>query len=257
MDSPPSAGQRGTSSCGGSGDNHPHRTLHFHQRRDVEDDAVEHTAIEQPARLHELIELAALATQHPVVILRARDALGDGPAQDANDVPHPGEHLRFGQAAARHFVRHGQLPQRRVTARVAAKHFRARAERHLDAPARQHGQHRRQPFDSTDVESLAQSGDGLLGDEIGRLHLHHDFVECAVHQLARQSPDPQRGSAMRAGRPAHHRTDHVVEYAWAHGVCFVTVASGPRQTPWPPRSVNPLQSTFASRLVLAHLDATM
>jgi hypothetical protein len=56
--------------------------------------------------------------------------------------------------------------------------------------------------------ALVGRGQGSLAVE-----LHQDLGDVAVHQVARQPPDAQRGRAVRARRPAHHGADDVVEDA--------------------------------------------
>ena len=45
------------------------------------------------------------------------------------------------------------------------------------------------------------------------VELDENLIDLAVHQVACHPPDAERGRAMRAGRPAHHRPDDVVEDA--------------------------------------------
>jgi hypothetical protein len=46
-----------------------------------------------------------------------------------------------------------------------------------------------------------------------RVELDQDFVDLPAHQVAGQAPDAQGGGAVRAGRPAHYRANHVIEDA--------------------------------------------
>ena len=117
---------------------------------------------------HQFVEAAALVAEHAVVVLGAGDALGDRPAHDADDVHHLGDHLGLAETAARHFVLHGQLPQRRAAAGIVLQHFRAGAEWHPRPLARHHRQHRAQSFDGPDS---GNSGQDLVADETRGLHL--------------------------------------------------------------------------------------
>jgi hypothetical protein len=53
----------------------------------------------------------------------------------------------------------------------------------------------------------------VVGSEPAAVELDQDVGDVAVHQVARQPPDPQGGGAVRTRRPAHHGADHVVEDA--------------------------------------------
>jgi len=54
------------------------------------------------------------------------------------------------------------------------------------------------------------------GQRAAAIELHQDFLEVRTHQVAGQAADAQRRRAVRARRPAHDGTDHVVEDADDH-----------------------------------------
>ena len=70
--------------------------------------------------------------QHTIFIARARDAAGDGFAQDAHDGDHLIDDFALGEAAARPLILDGELPQRRAFVAVVRQHVRAAHEGHMD-----------------------------------------------------------------------------------------------------------------------------
>jgi hypothetical protein len=107
-------GKCGTSSCRRRGHDDAHAAFHLHDGGDVEDDAVQGSAIEQAAFLHHFGKAPALMMQHAIFVTRARDAAGDGFAQDADDVGHLRDDFLLGEVAASTLILDGELPERRV-----------------------------------------------------------------------------------------------------------------------------------------------
>ena len=61
-------------------------------------------------------------------------------------------------------------------------------------------------------ESQVRSLRLMRGDQCAvGIIFHHHLLQIASHQVTRQSPDPQRGRAVRTRRPPHHGAEHIVE----------------------------------------------
>jgi len=71
---PAGAGQASARSCGGSGNNHAHGALRFHQGGGIHDDPVQHASIDQAVIFQVCLEITGLKTQDPVSVMGAGQA---------------------------------------------------------------------------------------------------------------------------------------------------------------------------------------
>ena len=102
-------------------DDDPHRALHFHQRRHIEDRPVQRPTVEELSLSEGRVESPRLPPEDPIGIGRAGDPDSDRAPQNADDLHHHSFHRRLIEAAARHFILDGQLPQRFRTGIIAGE----------------------------------------------------------------------------------------------------------------------------------------
>ena len=122
------------------------------------------------SNLHQFAKLSALVAEHAVIVVGARDALGDGRSQDADDLHHLGEYIHLGQPAALHLVLHGELPEGRAAAGVVRQHRGAGHKGSAGVAAREDRQHRRQLAHQRDA---GEGGEQGVRDELRGLDLNH------------------------------------------------------------------------------------
>ena len=83
---------------------HTHRTLHFHQRRHIQNRAVEQAAVEELLLLEHRREAMTLPRQDAIRVLGAREADAHAAAHDLKDSAHLREDLVGRDCAARALV---------------------------------------------------------------------------------------------------------------------------------------------------------
>ena len=136
----------------------PIELFDLHHGRDVEDDPVQHPAIEQPAFSHAGAVAAGLVAEDAIGVVRACDALEDGRMHDLDDLLHPLENLRLGQIASGALVPQGQFPKGQILVRVVLEHLLTGDERDAHVAAGQHRQHGGDVLQALDAELRAEHG---------------------------------------------------------------------------------------------------